>query len=166
MAGWGLRWSRLHIQAGWAVVAYLALWPVCMTLLYFTVAAIQVFSPDFEPTAHEALRAFRAEGQPDWVRFVVVFGAVVLAPLVEEMFFRGMLLAGLARWGQSQWKAVVISGLAFGLFHWEVAYTMPALALFGLVLGYCYARTQSLTLVILLHAVFNAKTMLWLVLSG
>jgi membrane protease YdiL (CAAX protease family) len=166
IAGWGLRFERLPLRLGQAVVAYLALWPICTALLYATVAAIQLFRPDFEPTAHEALRAFRAEGQPDWVRFVIVFGAVVLAPFVEEMFFRGLLLPGLARWGRSQWNAVVITGLAFGLFHWEVAYTMPALAFFGLVLGYCYARTQSLTLVILLHAVFNAKTMLWLILGG
>jgi len=166
IAGCGLAWRRLHVQVGRAALAYLALWPVCTALLYSTVALIQVFQPGFEPTAHEALRAFRAEGQPAWVRFVVVFAAVILAPLVEEMFFRGLLLPGLARWGRSQWNAVVISGLAFGLFHWEVAYTMPALAFFGLVLGYCYARTQSLTLVILLHAVFNGKTMLWLVLGG
>jgi hypothetical protein len=97
---------------------------------------------------------------------VVVLSAVVLAPWVEEMFFRGILQAGLARWGRSQWKAVVVSGLAFGLFHWEVGYTVPALAFFGLVLAYCYARTQSLTLVILLHAIFNGKTLLWLALSG
>lgn len=166
LAGWGLRWERLPTQIRRAVLAYLALWPVCASLLWLTVVGVKLLNPTYEPTAHEALRAFRAEGQSGWVRAVVILSAVVLAPLVEEMLFRGLLQTGFARWGRSQWKAIIISGLAFGLFHWDVGYTVPALAFFGIVLAYCYAKTQSLTMVILLHAVFNGKTMLWLALSG
>jgi membrane protease YdiL (CAAX protease family) len=40
------------------------------------------------------------------------------------------------------------------------------LTIFGAFLGYLYARTRSLTLVILLHAAFNAKTLLWIAIGA
>ena len=91
---------------------------------------------------------------------VIVVCTVVGAPFVEEVFFRGLLLRALARlfgtWGR--WVgpslAVVLSGLAFGLAHYEPLQLL-GLALFGILLGavsYCTGR-QGMNMVA--HATFN-----------
>jgi membrane protease YdiL (CAAX protease family) len=43
---------------------------------------------------------------------------------------------------------------------------VPAIALFGLILGLLYERSGSLVGPIVAHALFNAKTMLWESLGG
>jgi membrane protease YdiL (CAAX protease family) len=43
---------------------------------------------------------------------------------------------------------------------------VPALAVLGLAQGYLYARTQSLTLVILFHVVFNLRTLVLVTIAG
>lgn len=76
---------------------------------------------------------------------------VVVAPILEEFLFRGMLLH---RWG-SCWglpTAVIASSLLFGVLHLNVV----GLTLFGLVMAMLYLRTRSLRLVIIIHALNNA----------
>lgn len=165
LAAWGLRWDRVGARLVHAVLAYVALWPACAFLLALTVWIIRLASPGYTPQEHDAIRMLQAADQPPWVLGTTVASALVLAPVVEELFFRGLLQPAVAKWWRSQWHAIIFCSGAFGLFHWEVGYTIPALAFFGLVLGYCYAKTRSLALVILLHGVFNARTVLWVLLS-
>lgn len=103
-------------------------------------------------------------------------GYVVLAllvcvgsPLVEELFFRGLLLRGLlGRLGHLGPRlgpalAVVATGILFGLAHAE-GLQLPALAAFGIVLSYLAWRSGRLGPGIVAHAAFNAVTMV--ALSG
>jgi glutamate-5-semialdehyde dehydrogenase len=90
-----------------------------------------------------------------WLGFVL---AVVVAPLTEEVLFRGLILRGLlGRWRPS--LAIVTSALLFALLHFNPAQTPVALVL-GLVLGWLYYRTRSIGLCILGHAVNNASAYL------
>ncbi|MFA4964280.1 MAG: CPBP family intramembrane glutamic endopeptidase, partial [Thermoleophilia bacterium] len=94
--------------------------------------------------------------------FVLV--AVVMAPLFEEVFFRGFLFRGLANsWGWA-WGAV-LSAAVFGLAHPQVDVFVPLFAL-GLVLAWVYKRTGSLWTSITLHALFNAISVLAWALTG
>jgi membrane protease YdiL (CAAX protease family) len=82
---------------------------------------------------------------------------VGLAPISEELFFRGFLFGGL-RGKLSFWPAALISGLFFGSIHlaggsWEV---VPPLAVFGVLLAWLYERTGSIGPPILMHALQNA----------
>jgi glutamate-5-semialdehyde dehydrogenase len=82
--------------------------------------------------------------------------AVVIAPLTEEIIFRGVILRGLlGRW--RPWIAITASALLFALMHLNPAQTPVALIL-GLLLGWVYARTRSLGLCILGHALNNAAS--------
>jgi membrane protease YdiL (CAAX protease family) len=82
------------------------------------------------------------------------------APLVEELFFRGLLQRSLARrFGPV--VAVPGSAIAFGLAHFEVL-QLAALILFGLVLALLADRTGRLGPGIVAHATFNAVTVLTL----
>jgi len=78
----------------------------------------------------------------------------VLAPVVEEMLFRGLILRGfLARY--PRWPAIVASALLFGASHLNI-YQFAVGVLLGLPLGWLYERTRSLIPCIALHAAYNA----------
>lgn len=85
---------------------------------------------------------------------------VILPPLVEETFCRGVILeAMLVRW--RPWIAVSTSAILFGLIHlnpWQFFYA----TWIGLVIGCVYLRFRSLGLCMLMHGVNNAMS--WLML--
>ncbi len=91
---------------------------------------------------------------------ILVVLVVVGAPLVEELFFRGLLLRSIqARYSDT--LALVGSALAFAAAHFQLL-QFPALAIFGLVVGYAAQRTRRIGLGIFIHAGFNATTVVLL----
>lgn len=91
--------------------------------------------------------------------FVATLSACVLAPVLEEMLFRGLILRGLLlRYPPS--TAIVHSAALFGLAHFNVYQFFVGLSS-GLVLGLAYQRTRSLWPCVLLHAAFNGGV-LWM----
>lgn len=91
---------------------------------------------------------------------LLVLLVVVGAPVVEELFFRGLVLRSIqARW--SDGLALVGSAVLFGLAHFQVL-QFPALVLAGLVFGYCAQRTGRLGMAVFAHAGFNATTVVLL----
>lgn len=78
---------------------------------------------------------------------------IVVAPIVEELMFRGVGYALLKRYGRT--AAVILVGIAFALIHGLVA-GFPVIAAFGIGLAYLRARTGSIYPCILLHGSFNA----------
>ncbi len=82
--------------------------------------------------------------------------AVVVAPVTEELVFRGLILRGLlGRWPVA--PAVLASAALFALTHFNPAQA-PVALLLGTLLGWVYVRTRSLGLCILGHALNNAAT--------
>ena len=83
---------------------------------------------------------------------------VCVAPFVEELVFRGVLLSGLASRMHIGW-AMLVSAIVFGCVHlpdFKFAwYPVPALILLGLVLAWLRVRTRSLWPSITLHAANN-----------
>jgi membrane protease YdiL (CAAX protease family) len=82
--------------------------------------------------------------------FVVVAG---VAPVVEELTFRGVGYSLLERYGK--WAAIVLVGVLFGLVHGLVQ-ALPLLAAFGAGLAWLRDRTGSVYPCMLVHAAFNA----------
>ena len=85
---------------------------------------------------------------------VVVLAFVVIAPVAEELFFRGVVLTA---WEREYGPRVALIGSAalFAVAHISVLQAIPIFVL-GLVLGVVYRRTRSLPASIALHAAFNA----------
>ncbi len=83
-----------------------------------------------------------------------LLGAVLIAPLCEETFFRGYLFSGLLR-GMSGWAAVLVSAVLFTLVHGDIGSAVP-LFIFGIVLAVIRWRTGSIWPGIALHAANNA----------
>jgi membrane protease YdiL (CAAX protease family) len=82
--------------------------------------------------------------------FVVI---AVVAPVVEELTFRGAGYGLLERWGRG--FAIVAVGLLFGLAHGLVE-ALPILVAFGCALAWLRSRTGSVYPGMLVHAAFNA----------
>ncbi|MCK6505810.1 CPBP family intramembrane metalloprotease [Myxococcota bacterium] len=89
------------------------------------------------------------------VAMATVAYGVLLAPVVEELVFRGFLLPPLAR-RLGPAAAVGITSLLFGLMHLSDPAAVPPLVAFGLALGLLRLRSASLGPPVLLHLLNNA----------
>ncbi len=92
--------------------------------------------------------------------FVVLLAllALLVAPVCEELFFRGFVLGGLTgRFGF--WKAATISSLLFGLAHVEPIKIFPLFVL-GLLLAGAYYRSRQLWSSVLAHFLNNGIALL------
>lgn len=82
-----------------------------------------------------------------------VLKVAVIAPVVEETLFRGIIMHGLMK-NYKPWYAILLSGILFSLFHlnpWQMTYTF----FLGLLLGWLMVKTRSLPLCILTHSLNN-----------
>ena len=77
---------------------------------------------------------------------------VIVSPILEELMFRGLGFKLLERYGHA--TAIVLTGLAFGLFHGQLQ-QLPALIAFGCAMGYMRSATNSVYPGIATHALLN-----------
>jgi uncharacterized protein len=89
-------------------------------------------------------------GTSPWLIFLA---GIVVAPLVEEIFFRGFLFTGLReRYG---WiPAALISAALFAAVHLQPI-TLPPIFLLGLIFAYLYQRTESIWPAVIMHFATN-----------
>jgi len=81
---------------------------------------------------------------------------VLLAPLSEELFFRGFLFAGVLHSPLGSWGAVGLTSLAWAAIHLQYdLYGMATVFVAGLLLGYARLRTGSVVPGLLMHALMN-----------
>lgn len=78
----------------------------------------------------------------------------ILAPVLEELIFRGLILRGMLQKGVNPWFSIILTAFLFGLAHMNPWQFFGA-GLLGAVFGYIYWRTQSLWLCIFLHFLNN-----------
>ena len=87
-----------------------------------------------------------------------ILRVVILAPIVEELIFRGIIFSGFQRIYPASW-AIFFSALLFALFHlnpWQLGPTF----LLGLLLGFIRLRTGSLLAAMFTHALHNGMIFL------
>lgn len=116
---------------------------------------------NFEPQALVTL--FQDGGDPLAIGLLVI-AAVVLAPIVEEIIFRGCIY----RFFKSQTTllpAQIVSGILFSMMHWNLLSFIP-LVLVGIFLARVYEKTGSILVAIWFHAFFNAFSLGMLFITG
>jgi hypothetical protein len=117
---------------------------------------------DFDDVAADARALTDKATDPIGVLLLAVI-VLVGAPIVEELFFRGLLYRSIEnRWG-FVW-AIVGSGVVFGVVHLQLL-QLPGLIMFGLVAAVLVHRTNRLGTAIWTHAGFNGYTVAALLLS-
>ncbi len=106
----------------------------------------------FVPEAQSLAAALAA--QEGWVRGVVLAFVLGVAPLTEELFFRGWCQPLLrARFGAR--RAIVAQAVLFGAVHTDRVWAVPMLVLIGLVCGWLRERSGSVLPGWLLHVLNN-----------
>ena len=164
------------VVAGWAFSRAGERWPAAGTLRFSPpalawtllpfIGAVIIALSEIDNLMRAALPAGaleRLDFAPDLGEIVEIawlgpFLAVVIAPVTEEIVFRGLILRGLlGRWRPM--AAILFSSGLFALVHFNPAQA-PVALLLGLLTGWLYARTRSLGLCILAHALNNAASYL------
>jgi len=89
---------------------------------------------------------------------VIIFSIAVVAPVFEEILFRGLLQRTLTEVFRP-WLAIVLQALMFGIAHGFLFQSGFAFAV-GLLLGIVYERMRSITAVMIIHAAFNISVII------
>ncbi len=164
------RLSRVDLSFGesfkLAVPLFFMLLPVIWiaTLLWSNVlSGLQQAGIVEEFAPQELVTLFQSGG--DWAAmFLLMLMAVIVAPVVEEIIFRGCIY----RFLKSQislFSAQLVSGVVFAVLHANVLSFVP-LVIVGIVLARVYEKSGSLAVAIWFHAFFNAFSLLMLYISS
>lgn len=151
----------LDLSDWWALLAGMGLQIV---VAFATYPLIQVMFPDGAP---EQGVAGIAQGTATSIEIILMFLSVaVLAPIVEEIIFRGMLMSWMYRF-MGKWAAIILSAAVFASIHlmdWNSRAAVPGLFIIGIVLGWAAIKRGDLSLAIPLHAGVNllgAALLIW-----
>lgn len=107
--------------------------------------------------------ASRADGTLGWLLLATM--VVVAAPLVEELFYRGLLMGALAKRGWALWPSVLGSSAVFGAMHFQPLQFVGLFA-FGVVLALLASWQGRLGAAMWAHAGFNATTVVSLYMQA
>jgi uncharacterized protein len=132
-------------------------WLALAFLAYYTLAIVYgvIFNPPEEELPKEL-------GADEGVGFAIATGIllIVIAPIAEEIFFRGFLYQAF-RNSFGVWPGAILSGLVFGVIHFEF-FKLVQLAALGVILALLFERTRSLWPPIMLHAINNTLAFIYL----
>jgi membrane protease YdiL (CAAX protease family) len=120
---------------------------IAMTVL------LALLSPLLKPGQEQGLTPTRWEPSHAAAYIANAIVVAVVAPIVEELTFRGLGYSLLEPFGR--WTAIVLVGLLFGLAHGLVE-AFPFLAAFGAMLAYLRSRVDSVYPGMIVHGLFNA----------
>lgn len=105
----------------------------------------------------------RADGALGVVLLVLIVG--IGAPIVEEIFYRGLFQRALLKRGLPPAAAIAVNATVFGLSHGQLL-QLPALILFGVAAGILAHRAGRLGPAITAHVAFNMVTVISLLVAG
>jgi membrane protease YdiL (CAAX protease family) len=155
----GLSWRE---ALGLRALPFRALAPIVLLLigsvtvfseLYVVAQRVVPVPPEFEALLRDLLRI---DGRVDLLLTTAV--AVVLAPILEEALFRGVILQGLAR-RRGPRAAALWTAAFFALFHFYNPWQILPTFFLGLLLAWLVMTTGSLWPAIVLHAAFNGLSL-------
>mgnify|MGYP000879179136 CR=1 FL=1 len=136
------------------IIEYELFLPVCLMFigLHFLLSEInnitQYFISDPETFNNATESLLNNES-----KIGIFFLTVIVAPVIEEILFRGIILRGLLV-NHSKALALCASALLFGLSHLDPWMIIPT-GIFGLVLGWTYLKTKSVYLCMFCHSFNN-----------
>lgn len=179
LKGFGLNIKTTHKDFLAACVNLLSVWPLMLAMIIITTFIGKlIWGQQYQIEQHEELEMITTYTQL-YVRTLIVFLAVVIAPALEEILFRGLFQTMIrtflehrpASLGSDQtclrrakseirngaWLAIAICSAIFAMIHSNAAH-WPALFVLGVCLGYSYEKSGSLFRPIFIHSLFNGVT--------
>ncbi len=172
LKGFGLNVKTIPKDFLSAFLNLLSVWPLLMLMIILTIFLGKlIWGQDFEMQPHQELELIRAYPQLP-VRVLIIFTAVAVVPVFEEMLFRGMfqtmirsILEGfpfcerLQKKALMVWLSILISSALFAVAHYDPGHWPPLFAL-SLGMGYAYEKSGSLFRPIFIHSLFNATSII------
>ncbi len=149
----GISFSNFFKNAMWGVAGALANIPILFVLVILSQLIFQWVPTRSHPVEQELIQAPSA--------LPVFFAAVVLAPIFEEIVFRGCFFQGLVNRGMSVAWAIFLSSMSFAIIHPQGGGLWLPLAWIGAMGAILTYYTKSLIPAIVMHAVHNFGT-LWI----
>ena len=137
------------------------------TLILIIAVLVLIFAANFiystyvipDVMVQKEMRDLFAAIPQTYANTALLFVAVVLlAPIVEEYLFRGLLQTSLMH-KMPPYAAIGLSSVVFGLIHMD-PFAFPVLAILGAAFGYLYYKTGSLRINIAVHVLNNALALL------
>lgn len=153
LKGLGLRVRTIPQDLAHAFLTLLGVWPLVAAAMSLTILVLKAFDESFEVPQHEALQVITQSSSAPLQTLMIVL-AVVVAPLIEELLFRGLFQTMIRSYVGRPWPAIVIASILFAVIHQDTEH-WPALFVLALGLGYSYERSGSLLRAIFMHAMFN-----------
>lgn len=162
-SGWteafGLDRGRLSAVLGLGVLVAVMVLPIAWLGSYGSAELMRFFWVEPEPQA--AVTTLRSSTEW-WQGWSMGLMAVTVAPVAEEVLFRGLMYPALKR-RLGIGGAMLISSVLFALIHVNLMTFVPLLLLAG-VLVWLYEYTGNLAAPVMAHAVFNLANLLLLLL--
>jgi uncharacterized protein len=143
----GLRWAKSRdVMTGLAML--IGLIALSDALLYLS--GRELVTP-FQ------LQSYATASAAGWLP-AMLFAAIIVAPVGEEIMFRGFLFRGLVRTDRSAWPAIVAISLLWAALHIQYDWAgMLQIFVIGLFLGWVRWKSGSTLLTFFLHALFNLE---------
>ena len=145
------QFGLVRVKRVWAAVG----WSAAVFVGFYAVTALLVSAFGTPPEQDLANDLEREQSAAAVLAYFVTI--CLIAPVVEELFFRGFMFTVLTRRLGPVWSALIV-GATFGLMHagGSPALSLVALSLFGVGLCFLYWRTQSIVPCMALHALNNS----------
>lgn len=145
-------WAVLGWKASWRGVGYgLLIFILACPLVWLAgVLSVRIFGPQ---DATNPLLPLLQNTHSMFLQITLMLMAVVMAPVVEETLFRGLLLPALGT-RLPFWTAAIISGILFALLH-GMAFVMLPITILGVALAFIMRRSRNLLAPVVAHALQN-----------
>ena len=159
LKGFGLNPRTIPRDAGAAFVNLLGVSPVFLTAFVLTLFFIRFFiDPNFEMPKHQGIELL--DQYPELLaRISMIVLAVLIAPVFEEMLFRGFIQTIVFSYLRRPWISISATSVLFAMVHFDKAH-WPALFVLSMCMGYAYEKSGSLFRSIFIHAMFNGTSVL------
>lgn len=145
------RLARMDRNTLWTAAGMAALISVCWMLTEVPLLELVDADSLFPEDAEELDKMYGALGEG----VLGFLAGAILAPIAEEIVFRGVLMRGMLKMRWHPWVAIVMSALIFALFH-GTELQMFGTTVFGIITGWLYWRTKSLLPGMIVHIVNNS----------
>lgn len=153
-------WQGIKMAAP-AFIRFLPLIWICSFLWSGLLQILQKLSIIDEFPPQDLISLFAEGGDPVAIGILIIF-AVIVAPLVEEIIFRGCIYRFLK--GKTTLVAAqVISGLFFAMVHVNLMSFVPLIVV-GYLLAVVYEKSGNILVPILFHAFFNGFSLIMLLI--
>lgn len=177
LKGFGLNIRTIVKDFFAAFINLLTVWPLLIAAITLTIFFGKlIWGQDYQLQQHQELEMLTEYSQLS-LRIMIFIVAVVMAPLLEEMLFRGLVQTMLVsrisyvlcRVSSDEqpatsnalgaWFAIAISSGLFAIIHADAGH-WPALFVLGVCLGYSYEKSGSLFRPVFIHSLFNAISLI------